>query len=67
MTLGMTLLIIGVFCGLSTLHTLAFGWGDDTTPDLESDPKGHAGGNKFGLLLTAALLFCGGALYLFGI
>lgn len=56
MLLASTLLIIGIFSGLSTGHSILFGWGDDTVPDKAIDPTGHASGNRFGVLLTAALL-----------
>jgi hypothetical protein len=56
MLLSGTLLIIGLFSGLSTARSLLTGRGDDTTPDFESDPVGHADSNRFGLWLTGALL-----------
>ena len=56
MLLTWTLLFIGVISGLSSLHSIVFGWGDDTVPDKAADPAGHASGNRFGLFLSGALL-----------
>ena len=51
-----TLLIVGLISGISTLSSIATGRGDDTTPDRDFDPDGHADSNRFGLWLSGALL-----------
>ena len=56
MLLTWTLLFIGVLSGLSTIGSITTGRGDDTVPDRDEDPVGHASGNRFGVFLTGALL-----------
>ena len=56
MLLTWTLLFIGALSGLTTLRSILTGTGDDTVPDRELDPEGHATGNRFGVMLTLALL-----------
>ncbi len=56
MLLATTLLIIGTFSGLSTAHSIVFGWGGDEVADKETDPEGHDRDNLFGVRLTIALL-----------
>jgi hypothetical protein len=65
MLLAGTLLFIGVLSGLSTYASITTGHGDDTVPDRDRDPEGHAKGNRFGVAVTIALLL--GALISFAI